>query len=91
MNDDIQFITKQEVCKLLGVGERTLERFIYEDCIFPPGLARGKHKAWVASVVHQWIRNSAAAQMNWEPPKRRKAKKKRESTPAREINPAPSA
>ncbi|WP_431273638.1 helix-turn-helix transcriptional regulator [Variovorax ureilyticus] len=72
MNDDIHLLTKQDVCGLLDVSERTLEKLVSQ-CKFPPGLLLGKHKKWAAPVVHRWLREALANQMNWEPPKRRRA------------------
>lgn len=68
MNEDIRLIHKKQVCELLGICDRTLEKLV-KSRQFPPPLRLGKKIAWVDTVVNQWLMNAVAPQLQWEPPR----------------------
>jgi len=72
MKEEIHLITKQDVCKMLGIKERTLEKLVAAGK-FPAGIPGSKRKRWVASVVQTWLYDAVATQLNWKPPKRQRA------------------
>ena len=65
-----KLVGKAEVCQLLDVSDRTLEKMVAA-CLFPPPLRLGKRVAWAEEAVVRWLNMSLQAQLNWEPPQRR--------------------
>lgn len=71
MNEPIRLLGKPEVCAILGVCDRTLEKLV-RSRDFPAPLRLGKRVSWVESVVLRWLAQAVAPQLAWEPPKRRR-------------------
>lgn len=71
MTEDIKLIGKLEVCKLLGISDRTLEKLVGANR-FPAPLRLGKRVSWVESVAQRWLLSAVTPQLKWEPPKRQK-------------------
>ena len=71
MSEPLRLLGKSEVIAILGICDRTLEKLVRANK-FPAPLRLGKHVSWVDSVVHQWLAQAAAHQLEWQPPKRRR-------------------
>lgn len=63
----MELMGKQEVCQLLGVCERTLEKMLAR-CEFPPPLRLGKTARWSREVVEHWLEAKLKPQLEWMPP-----------------------
>lgn len=57
-------LTKAEVAELLRCSERTIERRVKLG-EFPPSLRSGKEALWFESVVHAWLAQCQALQLQW--------------------------
>jgi predicted DNA-binding transcriptional regulator AlpA len=69
MNQAVQLVGKTQVCAMLGISDRTLEKLV-RSRQFPAPLRLGKRLSWVDSVVQSWLLKAVEPQLNWEPPKR---------------------
>ena len=74
MQDAPKIVGKADVCKLLNISDRTLEKMV-AGCQFPPPLRIGKRVAWAEEAVIRWMNMSIQAQMTWEPPQRKTRKR----------------
>ncbi len=61
-----QMLKKEQVCKTLGISERTLENFV-RDNKFPPPVRVGKWCFWSPKVIDNWLQRQFSAQENWHP------------------------
>lgn len=59
-------LNKVEVCKALGISQRTLENLVATDQ-FPAGVRIGKFCHWSIKVVDDWHRRRFAVQDSWRP------------------------
>lgn len=73
MNTAPKLIGKIEVCHLLDISDRTLEKLVAA-CQFPPPLRLGKRVAWAEEAVIRWLNMSIQNQLTWEPPQRKTRK-----------------
>lgn len=69
-----KLINKSDVCQMLGVSDRTLEKLVAA-CQFPPPLRLGKRVAWSEEAVFRWLNMSVQAQLTWQPPQRKARKR----------------
>lgn len=69
MKETVQLIGKAEVCTMLGISDRTLEKLV-RSRQFPAPLRLGKRVNWVDSVVQSWLLKAVEPQLDWVPPKR---------------------
>lgn len=63
----MELMGKKEVCQLLGVCERTLEKMLARRD-FPPPLRLGKTARWSKEVVERWLEVKLKPQLEWAPP-----------------------
>lgn len=71
MSEPLRLLGKSEVIAILGICDRTLEKLVRARQ-FPAPLRLGKRVSWVDSVVHQWLAQAVAPQLEWQPPKRQR-------------------
>lgn len=69
MKETVQLLGKVEVCAMLGISDRTLEKLV-RSRQFPSPLRLGKRVTWVESVVQSWLLQAVEPQLSWSPPKR---------------------
>ena len=65
-----KMLLKAEVCELLGVSDRKLEKMVRAN-EFPNPLRHGKWLRWSQEAVDRWLRIALESQLTWEPPKKR--------------------
>ena len=69
-----KMLLKAEVCELLGVSDRKLEKMVRAN-EFPNPLRHGKWLRWSQEAVERWLRIALESQLTWEPPKKRGVRK----------------
>ena len=70
MQNAPKLVGKPDVCRLLEISDRTLEKMVAAN-LFPNPLRLGKRVAWSEEAVVRWLKMSLEGQLNREPRKRR--------------------
>jgi excisionase family DNA binding protein len=62
----MELMTKGEVCRALGVSERTLENYVRTGR-FPAAVFLGRRATWAADAVENWKAKAFGPQLHFEP------------------------
>ena len=58
-------LTPSDVASLLGVSERSIERWVKKEA-FPPPLRVGSSRRWLASDIQSWLGSTKRKEANDE-------------------------